>query len=85
MSTHFITPKFPSWLNAAVFAVVLGELIYYGVSTAVPGIWVVLIFALFYFGYMHFCITLFYGPPQFVIEPKSRDADCWSLSYYLLG
>lgn len=54
MTTHFVTPKFPSWLNAAVFAVVLGELIYYGISTAVPAIWAILIFALFYFGYMTF-------------------------------
>lgn len=52
MDKHFVTPKIPFPLTFSLIAVFVVELIYYGIASAIPLMWVTLIAAAFYVIFM---------------------------------
>lgn len=51
MEKHFVTPQIPLSVSVAALTIVSIEVISYGIMLAVPAVWSVLIFGLFYVGY----------------------------------
>lgn len=51
MEKQFVTPAFPVPATLALYLLVIGELIVYGIQQQVAPLWTVLIFGIFYLGY----------------------------------
>ncbi len=51
MEKHFVTPRFPTYLSISLLIVVFAELAVYGITLAVPTLWVTLVLGAFYLSY----------------------------------